>query len=57
MASNAFAAGGVVKSPTGEAPDRYVYFPGTEELSKDEIMVIVCGSGLPAAHVGRISEA
>ena len=29
------AAGGVVKSPTGTAPDRYVYYPGTEKLAKD----------------------
>ena len=25
--STAWAAGGVVKSPTGVAPDRYVYYP------------------------------
>ena len=31
-----FAAGGVVKDPTGVAPDRYVYYPGTEALDKDE---------------------
>ncbi len=30
----AFAAGGVVKIPTGVAPDRYVYYPGTEALGK-----------------------
>ena len=24
-----WAAGGVVQSPTGVAPDRYVYYPGT----------------------------
>lgn len=46
----AFAAGGVVKSTTGEAPDRYVYYPGTEELQKDEIRLISCGTGLPAAR-------
>ncbi len=44
------AAGGVVKSPTGEAPDRYVYYPGTEDLRKDEIRLIACGTGLPAAR-------
>ena len=48
--SLAFAAGGPVTSPTGIAPDRYVYYPGTEELSKDEIRVIACGTGLPAAR-------
>ena len=34
------AAGGKVKSPTGTAPDRYVYYPGTETLGKDEIRII-----------------
>ena len=29
-AAHTLAAGGVVKSPTGTAPDRYVYYPGTE---------------------------
>ncbi len=43
-------AGGVVKSPTGIAPERYVYYPGTEELAKDEIRLIACGTGLPAAR-------
>jgi len=47
---NAIAAGGAVKSPTGTAPDRYVYYPGTEELKMDEIRLIACGTGLPAAR-------
>jgi ribonuclease Z len=42
-------AGGVVESPTGVAPDRYVYYPGTEALAADEIRLIACGTGLPAA--------
>lgn len=50
VATNAFAGGGVVKSPTGIAPERYVYYPGTEELQKDEIRLIACGTGLPAAR-------
>ena len=45
-----FAAGGVVTSPTGTAPERYVYYPGTEELAKNEIRLIACGTGLPAAR-------
>jgi len=49
-ASVIFAAGGVVNSPTGAAPQRYVYYPGTEELAKDEIRLIACGTGLPAAR-------
>jgi ribonuclease Z len=48
--STLFAAGGAVTSPTGTAPDRYVYYPGTEELKKDEIRLIACGTGLPAAR-------
>jgi ribonuclease Z len=50
MQGNAMAAGGVVKSPTGTAPDRYVYYPGTEALAKDEIRLFACGTGLPAAR-------
>lgn len=46
----ALAAGGKVETPTGVAPDRYVYYPGTEELKKDEIRLIACGTGLPAAR-------
>ena len=53
MAVTVFAAGGVVKSPTGTAPDRYVYYPGTEALPKGEIRLIACGTGLPAARRGQ----
>ena len=45
-----YAAGGVVKKPTGTAPDRYVYYPGTEKLARDEIRLFACGTGLPAAR-------
>jgi ribonuclease Z len=34
-------------SRTGAAPDRGVYYPGTEELAPDEMRVITCGSGMP----------
>jgi ribonuclease Z len=44
------AAGGVVTSPTTPVPDRYVYYPGTEALAKEEIRVTACGTGLPAAR-------
>ena len=50
MANNVFAAGGHVKSPTKPAPDRYVYYPGTEELGKEEIRLIALGTGMPAAR-------
>ena len=47
---SAHAAGGIVESPAGIAPDRYVYYPGTEELTADEIRVIACGTGMPSAR-------
>ncbi len=53
LSTGAYAAGGAVKSPTGIAPDRYVYYPGTEALQKDEIRVIACGTGMPAARRGQ----
>jgi ribonuclease Z len=43
-------AGGAVKSPTGTAPDRYIYYPGTEPLRGDEIRLIALGTGMPAAR-------
>ena len=46
-------AGGKVKSPTGVADDRYVYYPGTEELKSDEMRLIACGTGMPAARLGQ----
>ena len=48
LENEAKAAGGKVKSPTGTAPDRYVYYPGSEGLRPDEIRVVCCGSGSPA---------
>jgi ribonuclease Z len=48
-----WAAGGTVDDPAGIAPDRYVYYPGTEALADDEIRVIACGTGMPAARRGQ----
>ena len=53
LPTGTYAAGGVVKDPTGVAPDRYVYYPGTEALEKDEIRVTACGTGMPAARHGQ----
>lgn len=53
LVPQAQAAGGVVKDPIGAAPDRYVYYPGTEELKKEEIRVTACGTGMPAARRGQ----
>jgi len=50
VATLVLAAGGKVDDPTGIAPDRYVYYPGTEALAKDEIRLFACGTGLPAAR-------
>ncbi len=50
LVSTAEAAGGKVTDPNGTAPDRYIYFPGTEELGKDEIRLIALGTGMPAAR-------
>jgi ribonuclease Z len=47
------AAGGRVESPTEIAPDRYVYYPGTEKLDPGEIRVFAAGTGLPAARRGQ----
>ena len=52
----AHAAGGKVKSPTGTAPDRYVYYPGTESLAPDEIRIVACGTGMPAARRGQAAS-
>ena len=49
------AAGGVVKGPNEIAPDRYVYYPGTEVLAKDEVRVIACGTGMPDQRRGQAS--
>jgi ribonuclease Z len=50
LISEAQAAGGKVRSPVLAAPDRYVYYPGTEVLGPDEIRVVACGTGMPAAR-------
>ena len=50
------AAGGKVKGPNVIAPDRYTYYPGTEQLAKDEIRVVACGTGMPAARHGQAAS-
>ena len=50
LISSAQAASGKVPDPNGTAPDRYVYYPGTEALGKNEIRLFACGTGLPAAR-------
>ncbi len=50
LVPEAQAAGGTVKDPRGAAPNRYVYYPGTEKLGKNEIRLFACGTGMPAAR-------
>ena len=50
-----FSAGGKVKGPNEIAPNRYVYYPGTEVLAEDEIRVIACGTGMPDQRMGQAS--
>ena len=55
LAKEAQAAGGMVKGPNVVAPDRYVYYPGTEVLAEDEVRVIACGTGMPDTRRGQAS--
>jgi ribonuclease Z len=51
----AFAAGGKIEGPNLIAPERYVYYPGTELLAEDEVRVIACGTGMPDQRRGQAS--
>ena len=53
----AFAAGGKIDGPNVIAPDRYVYYPGTEVLAEDEVRVIACGTGIRETYDGPLSLA
>lgn len=53
VAGFSWSAGGTVADPIGTAPDRYTYYPGTEVLSEDEIRIVACGTGMPAARHGQ----
>jgi ribonuclease Z len=55
LINEAHAAGGTVTGPNVIAPDRYVYYPGTEVLAKDEVRVVACGTGMPDARRGQAS--
>ncbi len=39
--------------PNGPVSDPYIYYPGSEALAEDEIRVIACGTGMPAARRGQ----
>ncbi|MDH3608402.1 MAG: MBL fold metallo-hydrolase [Gammaproteobacteria bacterium] len=55
LISETKAAGGVVEGSNVVAPDRYVYYPGTETLAEGEIRVIACGTGMPDARIAQAS--
>ena len=54
-----FAAGGPesdrasMSDPVGTIDNRYSYHPGTEALGPDEIRIVACGTGMPAARRGQ----
>ncbi len=53
--SPSWGAGGTVTDPNGVAPDRYVYYPGTEVLAEDEIRIVACGTGMPDQRMAQAS--
>ena len=55
LTKKAQAAGGTVTGPNTVAPNRYVYYPGTETLANDEVRVIACGTGMPEQRRGQAS--
>ncbi|MHC4992549.1 MAG: MBL fold metallo-hydrolase, partial [Planctomycetota bacterium] len=42
-----------LRDPTGTISNNYAYYPGTEELGPDEIRIVACGTGMPAARRGQ----
>ena len=40
-------------NPKGTVSNPYSYYPGTEALGPDELRVIACGTGMPAARRGQ----
>jgi len=55
LSDPAIPAGKPVSDPAGTAPDRYVYYPGTEALAEGEIRIIACGTGMPDQRVAQAS--
>ncbi len=55
FAVQTYGAGAPVSDPNGIAPDRYVYYPGTERLAEEEIRIIACGTGMPDQRQAQAS--
>jgi ribonuclease Z len=44
-----------ISGPNVVAPDRYIYYPGTEVLAEGEVRVIACGTGMPDQRIAQAS--
>jgi ribonuclease Z len=51
----AWSQSGTVSGPNVVAPDRYIYYPGTEVLAEGEVRVIACGTGMPDQRIAQAS--
>ena len=41
------------KDPKGTVANPFAYYPGTEALQDDEVRIVACGTGMPAARRGQ----
>jgi ribonuclease Z len=51
----AWSQSGTISGPNVVAPDRYIYYPGTEVLAAGEVRVIACGTGMPDQRIAQAS--
>ncbi len=51
----AWSQSGAISGPNVVAPDRYIYYPGTEVLAEGEVRVIACGTGMPDQRIAQAS--
>jgi ribonuclease Z len=56
LVADAMAATKRAISPNQKLPDPNVYYPGTEELAKDEMRLISCGTGMPTARESQAAS-
>jgi ribonuclease Z len=43
----------ILSNPTGTVKNPFQYYPGSEALDEDEIRIVACGTGMPAARRGQ----
>ena len=53
--TSAWSQSGNISGPNVVAPDRYIYYPGTEVLAEGEVRVIACGTGMPDQRIAQAS--